>query len=163
MLSRKDRVSEMSQGLSHPPFPLCTAAFGSLGASTPMQSVIAHGPIGMEAAPCARFVFRYRPLGTQPMSICIAPCTSNLWLLCIELLRANGVAPLASKTENPRKRGNEAQDPANAPGPSNPKRKRQDPTVKSESQDDEDEEDEDEHSLEVSLSIHCLRTARISH
>ncbi|EIW60349.1 uncharacterized protein TRAVEDRAFT_57633 [Trametes versicolor FP-101664 SS1] len=84
--------------------------------------------VGRETESCAHFLFRYRP---------------------IELLRANGIAPQVSGLKD---RSHDVEEPG-APGPSDPKRKRKGPAVKSETLSDDEDDEEDEKSLEEQLAL----------
>ncbi|KAL1947900.1 hypothetical protein VTO73DRAFT_13624 [Trametes versicolor] len=104
----------------------------TLGVPQTMQRIDYQKEYGAEPQPCARIMFRYRP---------------------IDLLRANGIAPPAPKPDHPMKRGAEAQDPEDGAGPSDPKRRRQEPGVKSEALSDDEEDEEDESLLEEQLAL----------
>ncbi|EIW60350.1 uncharacterized protein TRAVEDRAFT_36045 [Trametes versicolor FP-101664 SS1] len=103
----------------------------TLGVPQAMQRIEYRKAFGAEPEPCARIVFRYRPL---------------------DLLRANGIAPPAPKPDHPPKRGAEVQDPEDGAGPRDPKRRRQEPGVKTEALSD-DEDDEEDKNLKEQLAL----------
>ncbi|OJT04173.1 hypothetical protein TRAPUB_5125 [Trametes pubescens] len=95
-------------------------------------------PIGLEKEPFAIFKFRYRPL---------------------ELLRANGIAPLPPQAAKGKKRSLDVPDDNNGAGPSN-KRVREDHMVKPDpDEDDEDDAEDDVVFLQEQLSMIQKRLA----